>query len=148
MKLFRYWKLIAAFLSVFLAGVVSGGVATNLAIRRALADAMIEQKWAQGVVGHLQAKLGLSPEQHARIQSVVDASGGEFKALFKRMFDDFGHAIVRLQHRVDAELTPAQRTVHAAMKAEFRQSLKDHFNLDLPADSSGDAPASPASPNP
>ena len=132
MKVFRYWKIILGLTLVFAAGAVSGGVATRYLLARGLSKALNFDHWKAGTMQVLQDKLKLSPDQHQKIEKLVDERGHEIRATFGTTFHQCGHIMVQLQHEIDQELTPQQREIHEEMKRGFRAELKKKFNFDLP----------------
>ncbi len=132
MSLFRHWKIALALLLVFAAGAVAGSVATHLVIKHALEEALKFENWTAGAMRVMQDKLELTPDQHRKIQIIVGQTGQEFKGVFAKTLDESGQIIVRSQHQIDETLTPAQRAIHARMKAEFRADLKKKFDYELP----------------
>lgn len=132
MRLFRYWKVVVGLALVFVAGAVSGSVATQQFIKHGLERALNFDRWKAGVLQVLQSKLSLTPEQHEKIGALVDQRGREIRAAFTRTFNESGHILVQLQRQIDQELTPEQRAIHDRMKRDFRAELKKKFNFDLP----------------
>jgi Spy/CpxP family protein refolding chaperone len=132
MKLLRYWKVVLGLILVFVAGAVSGAVATRHLLARGLSKALNFEHWKAGTMEVLQDKLKLSPPQHQKIEQLVDERGHEIRATFATTFQQCGHTMVQLQHQIDQELTPQQREVHDQMKRAFRAELKKKFNFDLP----------------
>ena len=134
MKMLRYWKIMLGLLLVFGAGAVSGSVATHHFIKREFDRAMNFGNWKAGVMDTLQNKLMLTPEQHQKVEILVDHRGREAREAFSRTFVECGHILVQLQHQIDEQLTPTQREIHDRMKRDFRAELKKRFNFDLPQD--------------
>jgi hypothetical protein len=132
MKFFRYWKIVFGLALVFSAGTVSGIVGTHYFIKRGIERALNFDHWKAGVMQALQSKLELTPQQHEKIESLLDEHGREIHGTFSRTFNDCGHILVQLQHRIDQELTPHQREIHQQMKEQLRVELKKKFNFDLP----------------
>jgi len=132
MNLLRYWKLALGLTLVFVAGAVTGSVATHQFIKHGISQALNFDHWKAGVMHVLQTKLKLTPEQHQHIRVLVDARGQEIRAAFSTAFNESGHALVHLQKQIDQELTPEQRAIHLEMKQNFRSDLKKKFNIDLP----------------
>jgi Spy/CpxP family protein refolding chaperone len=132
MTLFRYWKIGLGLAVVFIAGAVTGSVATHQWLGHRINSALNFDHWKLGVMEVLQSKLNLTPEQHEKIAASVDARGQEIRQSFARAFDDSGHLLVRLQVEVDQVLTPQQRAIHAQMKRDFRAEVKRRFHVDLP----------------
>lgn len=132
MKVLKYWKIAIGLVLVFVAGVVTGSVATHQVIKHHVEHALNFEHWKSGVMQVLQSKLNLSPAQHQKIEALVDERGHEICASFAKAFNESGHALVRLQLQIDQQLTPEQRQIHAQMKREFRAELKKRFNFELP----------------
>jgi hypothetical protein len=132
MSLFRHWKIALALLLVFAAGAVAGSVATHHVIKHALEEALKFDNWTAGAMRMMQDKFDLTPEQHRKIQTIVEQTGQEFKGVFAKTLDESGQIIVRSQHQIDQTLTPTQRAIHARMKDEFRADLKKKFDYELP----------------
>ena len=129
---FRYWRIGLGLVVVFVAGAVTGSVATHQWLGHRFNSALNFDNWKLGVMHVLQSKLSLTPEQHEKIAALIDAHGQEIRQSFGKAFDDSGHALVRLQMEVDQVLTPEQRLIHAQMKREFRAEIKCRFHVDLP----------------
>lgn len=132
MKFLRYWKIVLSLLLVFLAGGVVGGVLTHQAIKRALEKSFKFETWSAGTVHVLQKELNLTPGQREKITVIADDMAQELKETFSKSLDQSGHIIVKTSKRIDQELTPEQRAIHAEMKRKLRASLKKDFNIVLP----------------
>lgn len=132
MSLVRYWKIALGLVLVFCAGMVTGTVATHQFIKRGISRALNFDHWKTGVMHELQTKLDLSPEQHAKIEALLDQHGQEIRGNFSTTFQQCGEVLVQLQRDIDRELTPKQRAIHDEMKRGFRAELKKRFNYDLP----------------
>ncbi|HLH52235.1 MAG TPA: hypothetical protein VKY92_01270 [Verrucomicrobiae bacterium] len=128
----RYWKVILGLLLVFAAGAISGAVGTCHVLAHNFQQALSFDRWKAGTMHVLQDKLKLSPEQHQKIEQLVDQRGLEIRTAFSSSCQNCGHILVQLQHQIDQELTPAQKEVHDKMKRELRADLKKKFNFDLP----------------
>jgi hypothetical protein len=131
-RLLRYWKIVLGLVLVFAAGTVSGIVGTHYFIKRGIERALNFEHWKAGIMHVLQSKLNLSPQQHEKIQALLDEHGREIHGTFSKTFNDCGHILVHLQCQIDQELTPEQRQIHEQMKQQFRAELKKKFNFDLP----------------
>jgi hypothetical protein len=132
MSLLRYWKIALGLALVFGAGAITGSVATHHLIKHHVEHTLNFDNWKAGVMHVLQSKLQLTPQQHQKVEVLVDERGKEIRASFTQAFDESGHALVRLQGQIDQELTPNQRQIHDQMKRDFRAELKKRFNYDLP----------------
>ena len=132
MKLFRYWKIVVGLVLVFGAGAVTGSLATQHMIKRALENSMKFENWTNGATGFLRAKLKLSPEQMQKVKTIFEQKGPEFKTIFARTAADSGRIVIQIEHEVDRELTPEQRAIHGDLKKRFRDDLKNKFDFELP----------------
>jgi len=69
--------------------------------------------------------LHLTPEQHARIQTIMDRAVEEFKGIRIETIDKSNHVLERRIAEISAELTPEQR-------ATFEERIKSvRANLDM-----------------
>ena len=132
MKRFRYWKIALGLVLVFVAGAVTGSLATHYFIRQAFEQNSKFENWTAHATAFLRKELKLTPEQQQKIQAIFEESGPEFKAVFARTLDEGGRVLVQTQRRIDQELTPEQRAIHAELKKKLRTDLKKKFNFDLP----------------
>jgi hypothetical protein len=128
----RYWKIALGLILVFTAGAVTGSVVTHRVIKNALERSLRFENWTAGAMQVLQTKLKLEPDQHQKIQLILDQTCGQFKTAFSKTLEESGHIIVQNQHRIDQVLTPQQCAIHAEMKRQFRADLKQKLNIDLP----------------
>lgn len=132
MTCLRYWKVVLGLVLVFAAGAVTGSLATHHLIKRGIEQALDFNRWKAGVMRELQAKLDLTPQQHEKIEALLDQHGREIRRSFSHTFNQCGLELVQLQREIDHELTPQQREIHDQMKRGFRAELKKKFNYDLP----------------
>lgn len=132
MKIFRYWKIILGLVLVFGAGAVTGSVATQQMIKRALESGLKLDNWTANTTDFLQKKLRLSPDQRNKVKAIFEQKGPQFKSVFGRTATDCGQLFIQMEHQVDLELTPEQRLTHAELKRKFRADLKSKFDFDLP----------------
>ena len=132
MKLLRHWKIVFGLVLVFGAGAISGAIGTHQLLAHGFKRALNFEHWKASTMQVLQDKLKLTPEQHEKIEQLVDERGHEIRGTFSSTFHECGHILVQLQHQIDQELTPAQREIHEQMKRDFKAELKKRFNFDLP----------------
>lgn len=132
MKMPLNWKIGLGLLAVFLAGTTTGVVATQYHNKCVFERALRFENWTANAMRDLQAKLKLTPSQHAAIEASLDRTWPEIKSYFAHALEQTGQAIVRSQRNIDQLLDPSQREIHARMKSEFRADLKKNLNLELP----------------
>lgn len=128
----KIWKSALLLVLVFLAGGVTGSVVTNYVGKIMLARAFDFNRWPDTLVSVLGEKMELSADQKQKIHAIGEDLAKQIKATLDKAVNDSGHIIVATQHRVDEVLTPDQRKIHAQMKEEFRQHLKDDLGFTLP----------------
>lgn len=128
----KIWKSALLLLLVFLAGGVTGSVVTNYVGKIMLARAFDFNRWPDAMVKVLQDKMELTAEQQQEVRKIGEDLARKMKSTLDNAVADSGRIIVDAQREIDAVLTPDQRKIHAEMKAEFRQHLKDGLGITLP----------------
>lgn len=132
MRALRHWKLITVLLLVFVAGTVTGAVVMHWTVRRAFERGLRFETWKKHAVDDIDRKLKLTTEQRQKVEAVFEDGGSELGGVLSKTLQDCGHIVVRMQRRIDEELTPEQRALHTEMKRKFRAELKRSLNYDLP----------------
>jgi Spy/CpxP family protein refolding chaperone len=138
------WKAILAVLVIFGAGFVTGHVATRLseaakpAPAPAVANALhagtrsgqpplsLEQLRKVELMGRVQKDLDLTPEQHVRIEKIIEDSQGRIRDLWDQVAPDIHDEYDDVQKKVCQELTPDQ-------KKTFDDLMKKQQHLKKPA---------------
>ena len=120
------WKAILAVLVIFGAGFVTGHVATRMteAAKPAVAPATnaarlgthsgqpplsLEQLRKVELMGRVQKDLDLTPEQHARIEKIIEDSQGRIRDLWDQVAPDIHDEYDDVQKKVCQELSPEQK---------------------------------------
>ena len=134
MKKFKLWKSVLLLVLVFLAGGVTGSLITAYVGKRTLANAFDFSRWPDGMIRGLEKNMTLTPEQEAKIRLVGEHLATRMKSTLDGAIAESGLIIVDVQREVDAVLTPEQKTIHARMKAEFRDALKNGLGVTLPVE--------------
>ena len=131
------WKAILAVLVIFGAGFVTGHVATRMSEAAkpvptpAAANALhtgtrsgqpplsLEQLRKVELMGRVQKDLDLTPEQHARIEKIIEDSQGRIRDLWDQVAPDIHDEYDDVQKKVCQELTPDQKkTFDGLMKKQ------------------------------
>jgi len=104
------WKIIGYAAAIFVAGGISGGALGVYETKSNLLVPPREQEMALRMRNRFAAKLGLSPDQIAKITPIIDSAASDLRSIrmetaqrVNKVFDD-SYA------QVSAILTPAQRT--------------------------------------
>lgn len=118
------WKAILAVLVIFGAGFVTGNVLNRMtAASKAPAAAVaprnparssqqplsLEQLRKVELMGRVQKELDLTPEQHARMEKVIEESQGRIRDLWEQVAPDIHDEYEDVQKKLCEELTPDQK---------------------------------------
>ena len=121
------WKTIGYAAAIFVAGGVSGGALGVYETKSHLFAPPPEQEMALRIRNRLQAKLGLSEEQMAKIKPIVEGAARDLHSIraetaqrINKVFDD-SYA------QVSAILTPEQRAKLDQMQRERRAMMQSHW---------------------
>lgn len=130
------WKLILAFVLVFLAGAACGFFGAYHAHR--FFARMDPGSMAQHLKQRLRAELKLTPEQMQQISPVIDRAASQLKTKREQTMREV-HEIFEQAHRdMQPFLTPEQRTRLEEVEKRHRHLLHRHGLM---------APGSPSSPD-
>ena len=118
------WKLILAFVLVFLAGAACGFFGA-LHVHHFFAR-MDSGAMAQHLKHRLRAELKLTPEQMQKISPIIDRAASELKTKREQTMRDV-HEIFEQAHReMQPFLTPEQRTRLQELEKRHRHLLHRH----------------------
>ena len=118
------WKLILAFVLVFLAGAACGFFGA-LHVHHFFAR-MDSGAMAQHLKQRLRAELKLTPEQMQKISPIIDRAASELKTKREQTMRDV-HEIFKQAHReMQPFLTPEQRTRLEQLEKRHRHLLHRH----------------------
>lgn len=120
------WKLVLAFLLVFIAGLTTGGFFSALHMRRhffgpphsgAVGDRMRE---------HLRRALDLTPEQAATISPIVDATSAKLEAIRIETAQRVRNTMEEAERQIAPQLAPEQQKKLQKLKQEHHKILMHH----------------------
>ena len=118
------WRLILAFVLVFLAGVACGFFGTVHA--RYFFARMDSESMTQHMKQRLRAELKLTPEQMQQISPIIDHAASQLKTKREQTMRDV-HEIFAQTHRdMQPFLTPEQRTRLEQLEKRHRHLLHRH----------------------
>ena len=135
------WKAILAVLVIFGAGFVTGHVATRMSEdakpdEPIAANALhagnhpsqpplsLEQLRKVELMGRVQKDLDLTPEQHARIEKIIEDSQGRIRDLWDQVAPDIHDEYDDVQKKVCQELTPDQKKTFDDLMKKQQQAQK------------------------
>lgn len=111
-------KVLLVFLGVFLAGAVVGGFGSLRFARSFVQTRGVSgDQFAASNLKRLQERLQLSPEQAAKIERIVTASGEELK----RLRQDTTRVFRQMDAKIEAELDPKQKAEFTEMRRRWRE---------------------------
>ncbi len=128
------WKSILLLLLVFIAGGVAGSLITGYLGKRALARAFDFSLWPDGMIQGLEQEMTLTAEQKVKLREIGGRLAERMQSTLDAALASSGRIIVDTQREVDAVLDQEQRLIHARMKAELREGLKQGLGVTLPED--------------
>ncbi|HWA88225.1 MAG TPA: hypothetical protein VG710_18505 [Opitutus sp.] len=117
------WKVIVAFIGVFVAGGIFGAALTL--------------RWAEHahrghrpaipelhMMDRLNSELSLTPDQQKRIAPIVSRAETETRRLRRESVQSFRAVMEQANVQIAAELTPEQRTKLDDMRKRFRERIE------------------------
>ena len=138
------WKAIFAVLVIFGAGLVTGHVATRMSESAKPAVALrtpphssqpplsLEQLRKVELMGRVQKDLDLTPEQHARIEKIIEDSQGRIRDLWDQVAPDIHDEYDDVQKKLCQELTPEQKKTFDDLMKKQQQHLKKPAGTNAP----------------
>lgn len=121
------WKVVLAFVAVFAAGSIFGGLLMTRVGQR-----MVEKRRAQlpppnppMMLRHFSEQLELTAAQKEKIRPMVEKAEEEMRALRQRSLKETGVVLRRIQQEFAAELTPEQRKKLDKMQERQRERMRE-----------------------
>ena len=125
------WKVIVAFVGVFLFGSVFGGLLAlrfdqrAAAPRRAAPPLQAQGAPLPGILRHFADRLDLTAEQREKIRPMVERAEEDFRRIRQTSLRDTGVILKRLQEDFSSELTPEQRKKLEKMQERQKEMLRE-----------------------
>ncbi|MDB6128624.1 MAG: hypothetical protein JWM35_2520 [Verrucomicrobia bacterium] len=118
------WKVVLAFLGVFVAGILSGamlGVRFGRHLMPPANHASAGQNFGPQIMKRLEDQLELTPDQAKQIQPIVERAQVEVQRLRKENVREVTKAMDQMHTEVSALLTPEQRVKLEELRKKFRE---------------------------
>lgn len=123
----KTWKVVLAFIVVFVAGATFGGVLT-LSLGRLMAARLQPRPQAFGAQLMMQwmrsGQLDLTPEQREKVRPIVASTTEELRRLHREDAHNAQLLIERMQDQIGAILTPEQRNRFILMIQRQRERMQ------------------------
>lgn len=121
----KTWKVLLAFLGIFVAGLVVGGLGTLRALRHFRPPALgSPEQFGPQLLRRYAARLDLTPAQQEKIQPLVATAAEELRQLRRTTLLGSRAIIDRLQGEIAAQLTPEQKVRFDRLLVEQRERMK------------------------
>jgi hypothetical protein len=121
------WKTIGYAASLFVAGGISGGALGVYETKARLFAPAPEQEMAGRIEKRLKDRLGLSPEQTAKIKPIVYGAARQLRLIRGEMGQRINKVFEDAYTQIAAVLTPEQRAQMEQMQRERRALMQRHF---------------------
>jgi len=126
MSQFSQWRTIGYAAAIFVAGGISGGSLGVYEAKYRLFSPPGEQEMALHMRNRLQARLGLTPEQMAKIAPIVENAASELWSIHVDTAQRLNKVVEDSYAQVSAVLTPEQRPKLDEMLRERRATMEAH----------------------
>jgi Spy/CpxP family protein refolding chaperone len=119
------WKLILAFVLIFLAGAACGFFGA-VHIHRVFFAHMAPDSMAQHMKERMRVELRLSPEQMQKISPIIDHAASQLKTTRDQTMRSVHEILSQTHHEMQPLLTPEQRIKLEEMEKRHRRLLHRH----------------------
>ena len=127
MSPFSKWKTIGYAVAIFVAGGISGGALGVYETKSHLFDPQREQEVALRWRQHLTEKLGLTPDQVAKINPIIDNGATQLRSIRADTMQRLNKVFEDSYSEISAILTPDQRAKLDQMDKERREMMQQHW---------------------
>ncbi len=122
----RNWKIILAFLGVFVAGAVFGGFASLRYVRQKFEQARLRtpaslEQFSPQIMKRFSNRLDLTAAQKEKLRPIIRQAGEELRKLRQSGERDAIAVAERMHEQVAEILTPAQQEKLEQMKRDMRE---------------------------
>jgi len=124
------WKLILAFVLIFLAGAACGFFGA-VHMHRVFFAHMAPDSMAQHMKERMRVELRLSPEQMQKISPIIDHAASQLKTTRDQTMRSVHEILSQTHHEMQPLLTPEQRTKLEEMEKRHRRLLHRHGFMPL-----------------
>ena len=120
----RPWKLVLLLVGIFVAGGVTGSVATMAWMRAKGPKRPVPEQWGPQRLNHLTKQLELSPEQVEALRPIIRRDVEELAKLRQRSMAETRRVLERMERDIGAQLTPEQKEKFERLNEERRERLR------------------------
>ncbi len=130
MSVLRHWKIVVVLLGIVL---LSGYVGARFGYQKAKRDFREKrnpEQWNERAMKSLDKDLKLTPEQHQKIQKLIDESVDELKVVREETVAKSKEVVQKLVADVDNELTAEQKEKFSNMKPKDSELTIDILKVE------------------
>ena len=124
------WKLILAFVLIFLAGAACGFFGA-VHMHRVFFAHMAPDSMAQHMKERMRVELRLTPEQMQKISPIIDRAASQLKTTRDQTMRSVHEILSQTHHEMQPLLTPEQRIKLEEMEKRHRRLLHRHGFMPL-----------------
>jgi len=145
----KTWKVILAFIGIFVAGLVVGGLVT-LRVVKALTPPRLAspEQFGPQLMKRFTDDLALTPAQQEQIKPLIARAAEELHQMRRTTMQNSQAIIDRTESDIAAVLTPEQRAKFEQMRAEQRDRIRRFFEERNRRQKDQRRPAAPPAPPP
>jgi hypothetical protein len=125
------WKLVSAFLAIFLIGGFCGSALTlaiaQIKIRGATPGN--PHRWEDALMKNLTSKIGLTPDQQTQIRPQIAAALQQMKVLRQQLVLQSDDVLDQTLQRFETQLTPDQQTRMEAFRKKRKERNKRQLEM-------------------
>jgi Spy/CpxP family protein refolding chaperone len=118
------WKAILIFTGVFLAGVVTGGLAALRFAKAVVRERPPFEQMGAQQLKRLNDRLNLTEVQRERIRPILNEAGEELRRIRREQLKEGAQIMERAHQRIAAELDPRQREAFEEMRRALRERVR------------------------
>ncbi len=119
----RNWKVTLCLAAIFIAGGITGSLATLQILKHITHTRRNPGNWSAMMMKHLESKLKLTPEQIQKIKPIIDQSVVELEAIRSKTISQSSQVMQRSEEQIAHELMPEQQK----RLQEIQQERRNHF---------------------
>jgi Spy/CpxP family protein refolding chaperone len=120
------WKLIAAFVLVFLAGAIAGQLLVIPRMHRMFPGHMHSDALKEHMREHLQRELNLTSQQLEQMAPIIDRTAAKLEAIRVETNQKVGETFAEQRQQFASFLTPEQQEKLQTMEHRHRHQIERH----------------------
>jgi len=116
MNVLRHWKIVVVLVGIVLASAYVGARFGYQKAKHDLREKRNPEQWNERAMRSMDKDLNLTPEQHQKIQTLIDEAVDELKVVREQTVSKSTEVVRKLVADADNELTAEQKVKFSKMK--------------------------------